>query len=90
MGKANSSIQRVQLELNSLGIDTEIKELPASTRTALEAARAVGCQVGQIVKSLVFQGITSQKPLLILTSGANQVDETLLAETTSEEFHRSG
>jgi prolyl-tRNA editing enzyme YbaK/EbsC (Cys-tRNA(Pro) deacylase) len=84
MGKSNSSIQRVQLELNSLGIDTEIKELPASTRTALEAARAVGCQVGQIVKSLVFQGITSQKPLLILTSGANQVDETLLAETTGE------
>ena len=84
MGKANSSIQRVQFELNSLGINTEIKELPASTRTALEAARAVGCQVGQIVKSLVFQGITSQKPLLILTSGSNQVDENLVAEITGE------
>jgi len=84
MGNKDSSIQRVQFELNSLGIDTEIKELPTSTRTAPDAARAVGCQVGQIVKSLVFQGVTSQKPLIILTSGSNQVDEALVSETTGE------
>lgn len=84
MGKGDSSLQRVQFELNSLGIDTDIKVLPASTRTALEAAQAVGCQVGQIVKSLVFQGVTSQEPLLILTSGSNQVDEALVAEITGE------
>ena len=50
-------------------------ELPDSTRTAVEAAQAVGCQVGQIVKSLVFKGKRSERPLLVIASGANRVDE---------------
>ena len=86
MDKQKSSFQRVQLELKSLGIETEIKVLPGSSRTAVEAANAVGCHVSQIVKSLVFQGVTSKKPYLILTSGANQVDENLVAETTGEKI----
>jgi len=53
----------------------QVVELPASTRTALEAASAVGCQVGQIVKSLVFRRQDSEAPLLILASGANRVNE---------------
>ena len=53
----------------------QVVELPASTRTALEAASSVGCQVGQIVKSLVFRRQDSEAPLLILASGANRVNE---------------
>ncbi len=86
MSKQNSNIKRVQIELQSLGIDTEIIELPASTRTALEASRAVECYVGQIVKSLIFEGISSQKPILILTSGSNQVDENLVSTEVGEKI----
>ena len=53
----------------------QVLELPDSTRTALEAAQAVGCQVGQIVKSLVFKSKRSLQPVLVLASGANRVDE---------------
>ncbi len=82
----NSSVQRVKDTLISLGIPVKVQELPASTRTAKEAAEAAGCQVEQIVKSLVFQTVETQKPLLILTSGANQVDEKLVGESLGEEI----
>lgn len=68
------SAQRVQDALHALGFYLQVVELPASTRTAVEAAQAVGCQVGQIVKSLVFRGERSGRPVLILVSGANRVD----------------
>src|SRR5688500_13831054 len=51
---------------------------PADTRTAADAARAVGCDVGQIVKSLVF--VAEHEPVLLLVSGANRVDLTQAAE----------
>jgi len=86
VAKKRSSVQRVQDALDSLQIPAEIKELPASTRTAKEAADAVGCRVGQIVKSLVFYGLESKRPYLILTSGSNQVDETLVANILGEEI----
>lgn len=69
------SAQRVQTALEALGFTLEVVELPASTRTAAEAAQAVGCQVGQIVKSLVFRGKRSGRPVLVETSGANRVNE---------------
>jgi len=75
MGEFPSSVQRVLAVLNSLDLSTEFKELPDSTRTAKEAAKAVNCHVNQIVKSLVFQTQPGGLPVLILTSGSNQVDE---------------
>jgi prolyl-tRNA editing enzyme YbaK/EbsC (Cys-tRNA(Pro) deacylase) len=53
----------------------QVVELPASTRTAVEAAQAIGCQVGQIVKSLIFKGKRSEQPILVVASGANRVNE---------------
>jgi len=52
-----------------------VVELPSSTRTAVEAAKAVGCQVGQIVKSLVFRAKRSRQAILIIASGENRVSE---------------
>jgi Cys-tRNA(Pro) deacylase len=72
--KKNSSVERVRGVLDTLGIPIQIQELPHSTRTAVEAAQAVGSTVDQIVKSLVFITAADQ-PILILTSGSNQVDE---------------
>ena len=53
-----------------------VKEFPQGTRTATDAAHAVGCEVGQIVKSLVF--VAAGKAVVALVSGANRVDEKRL------------
>ena len=55
-----------------------------STRTAQEAADQAGCQLGQIVKSLIFRGKTSGKPILVLTSGPNRVDEKRISDYAGE------
>ena len=61
----------------ALGVDVRPRRFPDGTRTAAEAAAAVGCDVAQIVKSLVF--IADGVPILALTSGSNRVDEDKLA-----------
>lgn len=76
--------RRVQAALDRLGLTLQVITLPASTRTAAEAAAAVGCQVGQIVKSLIFRAAASDAPLLVLASGANRVDEARLADLVGE------
>jgi prolyl-tRNA editing enzyme YbaK/EbsC (Cys-tRNA(Pro) deacylase) len=66
----------------SLGLDLEVREFPEGTRTAQDAASAIGCAVDQIVKSLVF--IADTNPVLVLTSGGNRVDVVKVgAETGS-------
>ena len=71
----SQSAQKVQDALSELGMSLDVLELPNSTRTAVEAAQAVGCQVGQIVKSLIFKAKRSKRPVLVIASGANRVDE---------------
>lgn len=71
----SQSAQIVQDALSELGLSLEVLELPDSTRTAVEAAQAVGCQVGQIVKSLIFKAKRTRRPILVIASGANRVDE---------------
>lgn len=78
------SAQKVQRALQEKGLSLQVVELPASTRTALDAAEAVGCQVGQIVKSLIFRTRQSDRPILVLASGANQVDEKKIGKLLSE------
>ena len=70
----SASAQKVQAALNALGLDCQVIELPDSTRTAGEAAQAIGCTVGQIVKSLVLTGKKSNHIILVLASGPNRVD----------------
>jgi Cys-tRNA(Pro) deacylase len=68
------------------GVTLEIVAFDQSTHTAEEAARAVGAEVGQIVKSLVFVADRDEgpEPCLVLVSGANQVDVSLLAAVLTE------
>ena len=72
---------RVQNALIQKGCSAEVKELPDSTRTAVEAAQAINCQVGQIVKSLVFVLEPANNIVLILVSGSNRVDEKTLSRS---------
>jgi prolyl-tRNA editing enzyme YbaK/EbsC (Cys-tRNA(Pro) deacylase) len=78
------SAQKVQDALAALGLPCRVVELPASTRTSQEAAQAVGCAVGQIAKSLIFRGAQSGKPVLVMASGANRVNEARLAGLIGE------
>jgi prolyl-tRNA editing enzyme YbaK/EbsC (Cys-tRNA(Pro) deacylase) len=79
---------RVQTAANELGLKVEVRLMPASTRSAAEAAAAVGCKVGQIVKSLVFKGKSSGKPYLLLVSGANRVNEHTVEHVIGEAIVR--
>lgn len=80
----NASAQKVQEALTALGLPCQVVELPASTRTAQEAAQAIGCTVAQIVKSLIFRGTRTGKPILVLASGVNRVNEKRLSEMAGE------
>lgn len=80
----STSAKKVQDALAALGMSLQVVELPSSTRTAVEAAQAVGCQVGQIVKSLVFRATQSNRPVLVVASGANRVNEARLGAVLGE------
>ncbi|MCX6018029.1 MAG: YbaK/EbsC family protein [Chloroflexi bacterium] len=69
--------RRVYAVLQQHGIDAQVREFPQGTRTAQDAANAVGCEVAQIVKSIIFRAHDG-RGVLVLTSGANRVDEAKL------------
>jgi len=79
----------VQTALNEFGVELNVVQLSASTRTAQEAADAVGCTLGQIAKSLVFKDKTSQKPILIIASGMNRVNEKVVEELIDEKLQKA-
>jgi prolyl-tRNA editing enzyme YbaK/EbsC (Cys-tRNA(Pro) deacylase) len=79
----------VQEALRALGLPAEVRELDDSTRTAPEAAAAVGCELGAIVKSLVFRGASSGEPVLVLVSGDNRADEARVEAEVGEAVGRA-
>ena len=83
------SAQKVDDALRALGYSFNIIEHAESTRTAQEAAERAGCELGQIVKSMIFKGKVSGKPVLVLTSGANRVDEKRISEYAGEPIGRA-
>jgi prolyl-tRNA editing enzyme YbaK/EbsC (Cys-tRNA(Pro) deacylase) len=85
----SGSARRVQDELTRLGYACTVEEHAEPTRTAQEAAERAGCSVGQIVKSLIFKGTTTGGPILVLTSGANRVDEERISGYAGEPIARA-
>lgn len=81
--------QRVQQALEAHGYTGQVVELEASTRTAVEAAQAAGCLVGQIVKSLVFRLEPQHIPVLVLVSGDNRVHEKRLGKLLDGSLERA-
>ncbi|HET9090918.1 MAG TPA: YbaK/EbsC family protein [Acidimicrobiales bacterium] len=79
----------VAAELARRGVVTEVREMPASTRTAAEAADALGCEVAAIVKSLVFRAPGRDEPVLVLAPGDRRVDEERLAEVAGGRLERA-
>jgi prolyl-tRNA editing enzyme YbaK/EbsC (Cys-tRNA(Pro) deacylase) len=83
------SAQKVQAALLAKGVPLTVIELPQSTRTSAEAAQAVGCAIGQIAKSIILRAAQSDQPVLVLTSGANRVDEVAVAEWVGEPLKKA-
>ena len=83
-GNAAGGAERFRAALAEGGWSHDIVILPDSTRTAKEAAAAVGCDVAQIVKSLVFRATTTGRPVLVIACGANRVDESLVGSLVGE------
>jgi prolyl-tRNA editing enzyme YbaK/EbsC (Cys-tRNA(Pro) deacylase) len=75
-------MERFEVWLAESGIGVAVKRFPEGTRTAVDAAKAVGCEVEQIVKSLVF--VAGGRPVVALVSGGNRLDETRLAAVAGQ------
>ena len=73
----SGAIERFLEAARVQGIQADVRRFPEGTKTARDAADAIGCEVGQIVKSLVF--MADDRPVMAFTSGANRVDESKLA-----------
>ena len=85
----SSSAQSVQDALTKLGLPRQVVELPNSTRSAAQAAEAIGCRVGQIAKSLIFKTRVSERPVLVIASGSNRVDEQKIAALVGEKIAKA-
>lgn len=85
----SGSIERVTQAAQTAGLDITVRRMGASTRTAEEAAAQCGCNVAQIVKSLIFQGERSGRLYLFLVSGTNQLDISKAAALVSEPLKRA-
>lgn len=80
----SSSALKVQQALKARGMNAQVIEMQDTTRTAQDAAGALGCRVEQIVKSLVFQGKKTGRPILVVASGANRVNTKSIARRIDE------
>lgn len=85
----SSTAQKVQDLLIARGYDCKVIEFAESTRTSQEAADRAGCSLGQIAKSMIFKGMTTHAAILVLTSGANRVDEKRISEYVGEPIGRA-
>ncbi|MCW8408554.1 YbaK/EbsC family protein [Legionella sp. PATHC035] len=85
----SKSAQIIHDFLYQKGVSCEVKELDSSTRTAKDAADTLGCGVAQIVKSLLFRTEQTHKPVLVLASGVNQVNERLVGSLINEPIRKA-
>jgi prolyl-tRNA editing enzyme YbaK/EbsC (Cys-tRNA(Pro) deacylase) len=85
----SQSALRVQQALQELGLSLEVLELPASTRTSQEAAQAIGCMVGQIAKSIIFRGLLTDQPIMVIASGPNHIEETIISGLRGETIRKA-
>ena len=89
MATLKASPRAVCDALHAAGLDGEIREFPASTRTAKEAAAAIGCDVAAIAKTIVFRAQESGRAVLVVASGTNRIDEARVSTALGETIGRA-
>ena len=87
MGVSGGSVERVRAALAAQGHADTVQAFPEGTRSAADAAAAVGCEVAQIAKSIVFRG--GERVVLVVASGANRVDTAKVAAATGLAIRRA-
>jgi prolyl-tRNA editing enzyme YbaK/EbsC (Cys-tRNA(Pro) deacylase)/predicted kinase len=87
--KLSASAQKIQDALKSMGFQNQVVEHNQTTRSAKEAAAAIGCSVAQIAKSLIFRTQQTHQPVLVIANGVNRVNETHLGELVGEAVERA-
>jgi Cys-tRNA(Pro) deacylase len=80
---------RISQLVREAGVDSQVVEFEQTTRTSAEAAAAVGCEVAQIAKTIVFRGKTSGLAVVVVASGANRVSEKKVEALVSESLGRA-
>ncbi len=89
MTQLKKSAQVVQELIHQKGYDNEVIELPASTRTAQEAANALDCKVDQIAKTIVFKLRNTGEALLVVASGSNRINEKKVSEFIGDQLDKA-
>lgn len=89
METLSKNAERVQEYIRKKGFDFQVKELPDSTRTAADAAKALGCDIAQIAKSLVFMDENQGAAVLVIASGTNRVDLMKILKQTGRLLTRA-
>lgn len=84
MAEVSKQAEGFQQKLKGMGSDRKVKELPDSARTAQEAADAIGCEIAQIAKSIIFKLQQSGEPLLVIASGVNRIDEQKIEQLAGD------
>jgi prolyl-tRNA editing enzyme YbaK/EbsC (Cys-tRNA(Pro) deacylase) len=84
-----ASAQRVQDALTAAGTDARVIELPVAARTSQQAADALGIEVGQIAKSLIFRAVPSGRAVLVIAAGDSRVDEARISALLGESIERA-
>ena len=84
-----ASAQKVQEAVNQLGFAFEVVEFSETTRTSADAAAAIGCEVAQIAKSLIFRGKSTDNAILVIASGINRVNEKAIQGALGEKIGRA-
>ena len=85
----SESIKKFEQTLRDLGFANQIITFMQPAKTSAEAAAAVGCEVGQIAKSLVFKGLQSEQAILVIASGVNRVNEKVLSLQAAEKVGKA-
>jgi prolyl-tRNA editing enzyme YbaK/EbsC (Cys-tRNA(Pro) deacylase) len=88
-GETHTGEMKVREALEARGFASRVVALDRTARGATEAAAALGCRVEQIVKSLVFRGGLTGRPVLVLVGGANRVDEGKISDLISEPVEKA-
>lgn len=83
------SARRVQDIFSALASESQVVELPATTRTAADAAAAIGCSVERIAKSLVFRTVNGKQAVMVIASGPNRVNEARIAQLIGERIEKA-
>ena len=89
MADLKQSAQTVQAALETAGLDCQVRQFPASTRTAKEAAAAIGCDVAAIAKSIVFRADFTEQAVLVIASGVNRIDEAKIRAHLGEDLGKA-